>query len=108
MFLSFRVLHKDPTAVTKMWHDKLNSLQEDMDILAKRQSQIDRENMLADQEESLSERKTELENYEKEVNICIIRARFNVSLFPLLPLQQHNIRTQSERTSSYSKLVQSQ
>ncbi|CAG2240690.1 unnamed protein product [Mytilus edulis] len=62
------VLHKDPTAVTKMWHDKLNSLQEDMDILAKRQSQIDRENMLADQEESLSERKTELENYEKEMN----------------------------------------
>ncbi|XP_063429303.1 restin homolog isoform X2 [Mytilus trossulus] len=62
------VLHKDPTAVTKMWHDKLNSLQEDMDILAKRQSQIDRENVLADQEESLSERKTELENYEKEMD----------------------------------------
>ncbi|XP_052058044.1 uncharacterized protein LOC127698573 isoform X2 [Mytilus californianus] len=61
------VIHKDPTAVTKMWHDKLNSLQEDMDILAKRQSQIDRENMLADKEESLSDRKTELENYEKEM-----------------------------------------
>ena len=42
-----------------------------MEHLAKRQSQLDREGVLLDKEEKLYERKGDLEQYEKEVNIFI-------------------------------------
>ena len=44
-----------------------------MDHLAKKQSQLDRENMLADEEESILQRKEELEIYEKEVTLLDIQ-----------------------------------
>lgn len=48
-----------------------------MDHLAKKQSQLDRENMLADEEEIILERKEELDRYEKEVNLLNIQ--YNLS-----------------------------
>ena len=61
------------SSLTEIWSQKLNNLQRDMEHLAKKQSQLDRENMLADEEESILQRKEELEKYEKEVTLLNIQ-----------------------------------
>ena len=63
----------ESTSLTETWSQKLNNLQKDMDHLAKKQSQLDRENMLADEEESILQRKEELEIYEKEVTLLDVQ-----------------------------------
>ena len=69
----------ESTSLTETWSQKLNSLQKDMDHLAKKQSQLDRENMLADEEESILQRKEELEIYEKEVTLMDVQ--YNWTMF---------------------------
>ena len=69
----------ESSSLTETWSQKLNSLQKDMDHLAKKQSQLDRENMLADEEESILQRKEELEIYEKEVTLLDIQ--YNWTMF---------------------------